>query len=165
MTDGMSGMDGTKARVQEGSTEKNHSCQLAKLSGHISSFYWARIQINILLLTKLVGLMYAVVLSSGWSHITSPAVRASTETLDVMVWRGGSRLGVCVGPQTVALHTFSHLTQVCSWRIKGLFMPLCLRQALCFWVVTLSWMQYQEHLKEFLQIWHTWPFGLDNELI
>lgn len=39
-----------KAREQ---LYKNHCCQLAKPSRHISSFYWARIQINILLLTKL----------------------------------------------------------------------------------------------------------------
>lgn len=82
MTDGMSGIDGTKERVQEGSQgkKKTPSCHLAKLSRHISSFYWAKIQINILLLTKLVGLIYAVVMSSGWSHITS-SVWASTENI------------------------------------------------------------------------------------
>lgn len=60
-TDGISEMVGTKERAKRGGKKKQH-CQLAKPSRHISSFYWAQIQINILLLTKLVGLMYAVVL-------------------------------------------------------------------------------------------------------
>lgn len=79
MTDGMSGVNWTKEKVQRGF--KNHSCQLAKPSTHISSFYWARIQINILILIKPVGLMYAVVLPSGWLHITTLDAWASTETL------------------------------------------------------------------------------------
>lgn len=72
---GMSGVDESEDGGKEGwegEEKKNHCCQSAKPSRHISSFYWARIQINILLLTMVVGLMYAVVLSSGWSHITSP---------------------------------------------------------------------------------------------
>ncbi len=111
-TDAMPGMDGTKERVQGRSKKKkkNPCCQLAKPSRHISSSYWARIQINILLLTNLVGLMYAAVLSSGWSG--SPEVWASTETLVVMGWSSSSWLGECVGSLAVAHHTFSCLTHV-----------------------------------------------------
>lgn len=53
---------GLKRECKRGVKKRNHCCQLAKPSRHISSFYWARIQINILLLTKLVGLMNAVAL-------------------------------------------------------------------------------------------------------
>ncbi len=100
--------------------------------------------------------MYAVVLSSGWSCITSPEVWTSAETLDVMVWSSGSWLGMCVGSGTAAHHTFTHLIQFCSWRMKGLFMPLCRWHTLCFRVV---------HLSGISSDWHKRPLGLQDELV
>lgn len=85
---------------------KNPSCQMAKPSKHISSHEWARIQINIFILTKPVGLIYAAALPSGWSHITTLEVWMSTETIDVMVWSSSSWLGICDGLLTVVCLLF-----------------------------------------------------------
>ena len=96
--------------------------QSAKPNRHMLSFYWARIQINILLLKMLVGLMYAVVLSSGWSHIASPEVWAWTKTLIVTVWSSSSGLRKRVGSLKVGHHTFSCMTQFSPLMDeKGLF--------------------------------------------
>lgn len=107
MTDGMSGMNWTKEKVQRGF--KNHSCQLAKPSTHIS-FYWARIQIN-------------TDKASGFDVCCCPALRLITHhhswrvsvyrNINVMVWSSSSWSGMCDGSLTMACLTFSFLTQFC----------------------------------------------------
>lgn len=86
-----------KSQLSVGQTKQTHAI-----------IYWARIQIDILLLTELVGLMYAVVLSFSWLHITRPAAWGSTETLVKNLCLTGD------GSSPIFMSVF----HFCSWLIE-----------------------------------------------